>query len=565
MGTKNEWWHTLGNPEYGDEIVIRASRDIVNFDPYFNETLTSIYGAWLERLVADIWTLDPDEWNYRIAWHPSKYQKGNLAESWEFPDPTTHIIHLRKGVHWQNIPPANSREFTSDDVLFHYNRLYGLGGGFTAASPFRDADIRFTDLLSVSAPDKYTVVFKFKTPNPEFIMETLHNVGNAQCLENPEAVRKWGDVSDWRHTVGTGPFILTDFVPGRSVTLVKNPDYWAYDERYPQNKLPYADELKFLIIPGESEAIEAMRAGKIDIMNQISLKSAQALKKTNPEIIQIPNTNGPTITLQPRYDCAPFNDIRIRKALQMAVDLPTIARSYYGGAVEPYPDTLTNRNMKGWGFPYNDWPQDLKDEYAYNPTAAQKLLADAGYPHGFKTNVVADVDGDLELLQIVKDYFADVGIDMEIRKMETLEWAKFVAIEHKHDQLVYRPYGPLGQTYAPLRAITRFLTGYSANFQMVSDPVFDAFYPRALAADTEDKLKQVLKDANERVARQHYALSLLLPVQYSLCQPWLKGYNAQAHSIWMGAGGPSMLGFYSARYWVDRKLKKAQIRRNLTE
>jgi len=54
-------------------------------------------------------------------------------------------------------------------------------------------------------------------------------------------------------------------------------------------------------------------------------------------------------------------------------------------------------------------------------------------------------------------------------------------------------------------------------------------------------------------------------VQYSLCQPWLKGYNAQAHSIWMGAGGPSMLGFYSARYWVDRKLKKAQIRRNLTE
>ena len=556
METKNAWWQNLGIPEYGDEIVIRASRDIVNFDPYFNETLTSIYGAWMERLVADIWTLDPDEWNYRIAWHPSKYQKGNLAESWEFPDPATHIIHLRKGIRWQNIPPVNGREFTADDVLFHYNRLYGLGGGYRKPSPYRDADIRFKDLVSVSAPDKYTVVFKFKTPNPDFIMETLHNVGNAQCLENPEAVRKWGDVSDWHHAVGTGPFILTDFVPGRSATMAKNPDYWAHDERYPQNKLPYADKLKFLIIPDEAEAIEAMRAGKIDVMNQVSLKAAQALSKTNPEILQIPNTNGPTITIQPRNDRPPFNDIRVRKALQMAVDLPDIAKSYYGGSVEPYPDTLTNRNIKGWGFPYDEWPQDLKDEYAYNPAAARKLLADAGYPHGFKTNVVADVDGDLELLQIVKSYFADVGIDMEIRKMETLEWAKFVAIEHKHDQLVYRPYGPLGQTYAPLRAITRFLTGYSANFQMVSDPVFDALYPKALAADTEDKLKQVLKDANERVARQHYTLSLLLPVQYSLCQPWLQGYNAQAHSIWMGAGGPSMLGFYSARFWIDRKLKK---------
>jgi len=87
----------LGVPQYGGEITIRAGRNIVNFDPYFTEGLTNIYGAWLERLVTDDWTTDPDVWNYQIAWHPSKYQKGNLAESWEFPDPTTHVIHLRKG------------------------------------------------------------------------------------------------------------------------------------------------------------------------------------------------------------------------------------------------------------------------------------------------------------------------------------------------------------------------------------------------------------------------------------------------------------------------------------
>jgi peptide/nickel transport system substrate-binding protein len=552
------WWDKLGVPQYGDEMVIRINRDVVNFDPYFTEGLTGIYGAWLERLVADDWTVNPEEWDYQIAWHPAKYQKGNLAESYEFPDPTTHIVHLRKGVHWQNIPPAKGREFTSDDVLFHYHRIYGLGGGFLQASPYRATDIRFQDLLSIHAPDKYTVVFKFKTPNPDFIMETLHNVSLAQCLENPDVVKKYGDMRDWHHAIGTGPYILKEFVAGKYASLVKNPDYWAFDERHPQNKLPYADKLKLLIMLDENEAIEAMRQGKIDVMNQISFKGAQAIAKTNPEIIQIATPGSPTVSIQPRNDKPPYNDIRVRMALQMAIDLPAIAKKHYNGSVEPYPSTLTaTKYMKGWGFPYEDWPQELKDEYAYNPARAKQLLTEAGYPNGFKTNVIADTDGDMELLQIVKSYFADIGIDMEVRVMKTPDWVNYVEIEKKHDQLIYRPYGPLGHTYAPLRAITRFQTGYSANHMMVADPVFDSFYPKALAATNEDELKKVLRDANERVARQHYAVSLLLPLQYSLCQPWLKGFNAQVHSIWMGSGGPSMLSFYSARFWIDRTLKKS--------
>jgi hypothetical protein len=92
---------------------------------------------------------------------------------------------------------------------------------------------------------------------------------------------------------------------------------------------------------------------------------------------------------------------------------------------------------------------------------------------------------------------------------------------------------------------------------MVADPVFDSFYPKALASKNETELRVVLRDANERVTRQHYAVSLLLPLQYSLCQPWLKGFNAQVHSIWMGSGGPSMLGFYASRFFVDKKLKQS--------
>jgi peptide/nickel transport system substrate-binding protein len=554
------WWDKLGTPQYGDEMVIRVERDIVNFDPYFTEGLTGIYGAWLERLVCDDWTQDPAEWDYRIAWHPMKYQRGNLAESWEFPDPTTHVVHIRKGVHYPNVPPSNGREFTSDDVLFHYHRIYGLGGGFTKPSPYRDTDIRFKDLISMTAPDKYTVIFKFKTPNPDFIMETLHNVSLAQCLENYDVVKKYGDMRDWHHALGTGPFMMQDFQPGKSASMVKNPDYWGRDERHPQNKIPYVNKLKFEIIPSEEEAVAAMAAGKIDCMNQVSYKGARTLAKTNPEIIQIATPGAPALSIQPRNDKPPYNDIRVRKAIQMAVDLNAIARDYFEGAVDPEPSTLTaTKYMKGWGFPYEDWPADLKAEYAYNPAGAKQLLAEAGYPHGFKTNVVATADADFALLKIVQQYFMDIGIDMEIRVMKTPDWIQFVEIERKHDQLIYRPYGPLGHTYAPLRAITRFQTGYSANHMLVADPVFDSYYPRALAADTEDKLKVVLREANERVARQHYALSLLLPLQYSLCQPWLKGFNAQVHSIWMGSGGPSMIGFYASRFWVDQTIKKKYV------
>ena len=174
--------------------------------------------------------------------------------------------------------PANGREFTSDDVLFHYNRMYGLGGGFTKGSPFYSAT-QYADLVSLTAPDKYTVIFKWKTPNPEVITETLQAASGEQLIECPDAVKQWGDMNTWQHSIGTGPFMFKDFVPGSSATLVKNPNYWGYDERYPQNKLPYIDTLKVLIIPNTATTMAAMRTGKIDVMDGIALQSAQDMQE----------------------------------------------------------------------------------------------------------------------------------------------------------------------------------------------------------------------------------------------------------------------------------------------
>ena len=171
---------------------------------------------------------------------------------------------------------------------------------------------------------------------------------------------------------------------GLRATLVKNPTYWGHDERYPQNQLPYVDKLKFRIVPMMMKRWTPCARGEIDVMESISRQKSKELRKTNPEIIQlaIPATNAESI--DPRNDVPPFNDIRVRKALQMALDLPAIAKDYYGGTVEPYPCTLTSRYMKGWGFPYEQWPQDLKDEYAYNPEAAKKCSPRLDIPMGLR-------------------------------------------------------------------------------------------------------------------------------------------------------------------------------------
>jgi peptide/nickel transport system substrate-binding protein len=410
-------------------------------------------------------------------------------------------------------------------------------------------------LVSVTATDKYTVVFKWSIPNPEFITEVMESAGRSDaCIESPDAVKTWGDVNNWQHAIGTGPFILTDFIDGSSATLVKNPGYWGTDERYPQNKLPYIDKLIVLIIPDDSTALAGLRTGKIDVVDATLAQTAQQVAKTNPQISQISVPYVCGFSLDPRNDMKPFNDIRVREAMQMAINLPQIATTYYLGAASPNPVTLTSQYMVGgWGSPYDQWPQALKDQFAYNPTAATQLLAAAGYPSGFTTDIVVDTAYDMNLLQIIKAEFAAININLNITALDLPSWNAFVQTNHKNDALATRSTsGIMGNTYEPMIAVNKFLTGnYGADWAMVSDPGYDALYAQAMAATSTDSAKQIMKNVNEYVAQQHYVISLLQPVTFSLVQPWLKGYSGQYGATY-GSSGPPFLFFYAARFWIAK-------------
>jgi len=88
----------------------------------------------MEKMFVDDWTLAPEKYDYTKNLRPNQWVKGHLAETWEFTDPYTFVVRLRQGIHWQDIPPANGREFIADDVAFHFHRMFGLGSGYSQPS-----------------------------------------------------------------------------------------------------------------------------------------------------------------------------------------------------------------------------------------------------------------------------------------------------------------------------------------------------------------------------------------------------------------------------------------------
>ena len=551
-----DWWDTLGAPQYGGTMTVNDSTDPGLWDPNGGSILSSLEFLYMDSLFGADWTANPSVQNYQLSYWDESYVTGDLLSDWEFNTPGVLTMHVRKGVYWQNLPPVNGRELTSADILFHMNRMAGLGSGYTAPVAYYVADAWVAQIKSVAAPDNWTVVMTFGTQNPEFIFENMEAPGCDCTIENPEAVQAYTtpgnpELTNWRNAVGTGPFILTDFVDNSSATFVRNPNYWATDERHPANRLPYVSNLKILIIGNLATAEAAMRAGKIDIMDTIPTNDAVNMKKTNPTMNEIAVPLGNGLCIDPRDDLAPFTNLNVRIALQEAINLPQIASQYFGGGCDPSPLPLTSNFMPGWGYPYSTWTAAQQAQYAYSPTNAKALLAAANFPNGFTTDITVDSSAPYQdLIQILQSEFAAINVNMSITLMAHSQFSAFVVTGHHETGLCYRTSGSLGLGYYPIRQLMKFQTGGSSNDMMVSDPKIDGWYASAMNATSVDQIKQIVHDENVYVINQNFLLSLVQPYAFFLCQPWLKGFNGQYGST-CGTVGP-LLGFqYESRYWID--------------
>ena len=278
------------------------------------------------------------------------------------------------------------------------------------------------------------MVIKLAAPNLSALASIIQ--GSLNFIYAPEVIRAKGDADDWRDLVGTGPYALTDWTKGSSVTWDKNPDYWGFDEKFPDNRLPYFDQIRALIMPETTTYLSALRTGQIDIIGAMSvtqlrsIDQLESLQRTNPELKVYPFALRSDQAVGMNIQVEPFDDIRVRKAMQMALNLEEINQGFFRGFADAIPQGAAFRLTATVATPFAEWPADVKKAFEYDPAGAEALLDEAGYPRGadgvrFKTEFMHNPRYDLNYTELLVSYWDAVGVEVEIDEQP---FAEFLAL-----------------------------------------------------------------------------------------------------------------------------------------
>lgn len=558
----NVYGEMVEKPQYGGTIAVAITESPTNFDPWFGYSVPEVLNGQepvFERL-GDL------NWAFRAGAgsEPSRYislpeTAGELAESWEVsPDLKTYTFRIRRGIHWQDKGEVAGREFDAHDVLFTFQRNWGLeefsekGGG---PAWWKTGQIPYE---SIEAPDQWTFVIKTHTP----ALDTLDQILCANRCPNfmvaPEVIRAHGDMSDWRNVVGTGPFMLTDFVPGSSVTYTRNPGYWNSDPLHPGNQLPYADEVKYFVIPEPEARVAAFRSGRVALpgmyWSSLTFEQRRTLAETNPELVEVAIPGEQSTTFTFRMDRPPFDNKNVRIAMQKAINAAELNDLYYDGKGDPTPYGYVSTLTGGMNVPYAEWPDDIKWQYEYDPEEAERLLDEAGYPRGadgtrFKAgwDVTTAWGHDVDLAQAVTTYFEQIGVDVEVNELPDGTSMQDRLSAGSHGGITagccrHAPY----DAYASMRY--RFY-GEPGLYHGVTDAAFNALMDQIAAATDNETMAELVRAMDLHYISEMWSVSWPLSPIGMMHQPWLKGYTGQLGAAMEGA-------VYLLPYlWVDQGLK----------
>jgi len=474
---------------------------------------------------------------YADAWLPSDAIRGELAESWEWQEkPLRLAVKLRKGVMYPEKPGVMpSRELTAQDVAYNFTRM--------DKSPKKIAGY-FDHIEKVEATDKYTVLFTLKEFNAEW--DYRFGWGYYSGIVPKEVVD--AGAANWKNVNGTVPFQLTEFMQGNSSTYAKNPIYWGKENIAGQEyKLPFIDKLTLPTIKDEATQHAALRTAKLDILESVRWSAVDELKKNAPQLkwSKWLSMNGQFLSM--RVDTKPFDDIRVRRALNMAVNKQEIVKGYYGGNAElfSYPQ---HPDYIGYYEPLEAMPDSVKELFAYNPDKAKKLLAEAGYPKGFsfKVQVCSCALDHMDLLPLVGAYLERVGVKIEIQPMEygaflSAMTSKTVAPGYMMNN---------GHTNPTTTIRKSFVKGQVWNPSQYSDPEYDKKMAVAYLERDEAKRQAMLKEMTREILDKAPYIWLPTPYLFTAWWPWVKNYGGELRA---GAVRP---GPIYARIWIDQELKK---------
>ena len=549
-------------PEYGGVITFARQNDNSQRGiDHYGRGDTGMTSPVNEKVSKANWVLDRSLFPWAGGGlTPTFALTGGLAESWEWTDDRTLVFNIRPGVKWHNRAPMNGRALTAADVAFTYQRLIG---NIVAGNEFSEADpspivgsLGAFPWESIEATDDSTLVMKFSSPAPFVTLENIldyHFVG----VQSPEIIREKGGIKDWREDlIGTGPFTMTEWTFGENFAYEKNPDYWAMDPKYPENPLPYIDTLRGLVITDGATRQAGLRTAKIDYVGQPGTTQMQNidqvlnLARTNPELVLYEWSNRSNNSFVLNGTRPPFDDIRVRRAMQMALDLETMTAAYFSGYADTEPRGQLDKQWakSGYVVPYEEWPEEIKGYYAYNKEGAEALLDEAGLERGddgyrFEVEFSHFDRWPVAWSEFAVSYWDQIGVKINLI---TPAAAEHNAKLRAHDfGIVPTATSNRGN---PISTSRRFYSTFRGNISH-SHPDYDAWWERVQVSTDPDEIKDLLKKMDWMVIEQAWIVWGSLSPLFNAAQPWIMGYAGEGM---MGAGMPHSIFQW---LWVDSELK----------
>ena len=514
-------------PKYGGTLKILSTGDPQGWDPALSQMGLTVWARPVcSILVTHDWWKGPagtNEWSFADinGRPPDEILKGDLAESWEIPSDTSVIYHLRQGIMWQDKPGVMSaREVTADDIVWNWERF--------TSTPTHDYGTpgRDNPITSIVAIDRYTVEFTWEEPNYARPVETI---GTIWFMIPPEVVEQYGDMTDWRHVTGSGPFALTDYVSGSSISYERNPN-WHFKD--PEGRsMPYLDGIQVLVIPEVTTQVTAMRSGQLDFVhawNSFAWEDAESLIETNPELLykkQIVSS-----VLQVKFDmkAPPFGpngdeDARkVRRAAHMAIDYQGLAEDYYQGNAEIVPTTMPS-SYGIEALKIENLTESSRELFEYNPEKAKELLAEAGYPNGIK--ITFTVGYDAEEFQLIKAFWDDVGIETELNVVDYGALTGIVWGGTMEDATMHW-WGLYFDTGWPYYS-NEDGSSHQLNVSGVQDDEINRLVDAVNESMDTAERWELATELHLRIIDQCWEAQMPVEYKYNFWQPWLKGYHGE--------------------------------------
>ena len=362
----------------GGTLVIGNDEDAVGLDPHISFAFAS--SNFYEHTYSGL-----------TRFNAKMEIEGDLATSWEIPNPTTYVFKLRKGVKFHN-----GREMTADDVRYSIERIRDPKNG----SPVRDT---YADVEKIDVVDRHTIRLTLGRPNAALLSGIT---GRASYVVPKEEVDKHGSLQ--KVMVGTGPFKLAEHVPGDFARFVRN-------EQYYEAGLPYLDGFTIKIIKDESSRLAALRRGTVDLtwIKAIEIEEL-ARREKGLSSSETPEARHLYIWLNTKE--APFNNVKLRQAVAASLNRQEIIDS-----------VLLGRGKLTTGLPPATVPYALSETeiaalpfYKQDYALVKRLLAEAGQPNGFEFTFKTSPHSPdyVPAAQVIQRQLAKAGITMKIEQME---------------------------------------------------------------------------------------------------------------------------------------------------